>query len=51
MLSLFPVSIQKAPYPLSSPPAHQPTHSHFLVLAFPYTGTLNLHRTKGLPSH
>jgi hypothetical protein len=39
--------------PLSSPPnpAHQPTHSCFLALAFPYTGAQNLHRTKGLSSH
>jgi hypothetical protein len=28
----------KTPYPLHLPPAHQPTHSHFLALAFPYAG-------------
>jgi hypothetical protein len=39
--------------PLSQPfpPAHQPTHACFLVLAFPYTETLSLLRTKGLSSH
>jgi hypothetical protein len=26
------------PYSLFPPPAHQPTHSRFLTLAFPYTG-------------
>jgi hypothetical protein len=26
------------PYFLLPPPAHQPTHSQFLALAFPYTG-------------
>jgi amino acid transporter len=36
MLSPFLVS---PPKPSSPPPlAHQPTHSHFLALAFPYTG-------------
>ena len=36
MLSPFLVSSLKIPYhPL--PPAPQPTHSHFLALAFPYT--------------
>ena len=36
--------------PLSLLPssAHQPTHSCFLALAFPYTGALSLHGTKGL---
>ena len=37
-LSPFLVSPPKTPYPLPPPPAHQPTHSHFLALAFPYTG-------------
>jgi hypothetical protein len=27
------------------------THSHITTLAFPYIGTSNLHRTKGLPSN
>ena len=35
--------------PLPSP-AHQPTHSHFPVLAFPYTMASSLHRTKDLYS-
>jgi hypothetical protein len=26
-----------------------PTYSHLPAMAFPYTGALNLHRTKGLP--
>ena len=55
MLSLFLVSspqtlipspsasMRVLPYPL--------THSHLTALAFPYTGALSLHRTKGLPSH
>jgi hypothetical protein len=34
----FPGFLSKNPYPNSPPPAHQPTHSRFLVLAFPYTG-------------
>jgi hypothetical protein len=32
--------------PIPPPPAHQPTHSCFLALAFPYTGATRLHRTK-----
>jgi hypothetical protein len=46
----FLVSSQKTPYPYPPPPAHQPNHSHFLVLAFCYTGALawSLNRTKGL---
>jgi hypothetical protein len=36
-------------YPIPFLPAHQPTHSHFPVLAFPYTGALSLFRTKDLP--
>ena len=51
MLSPFLVSSLKISYPLSPPPAHQSTHSHFLNLAFPYTGAQNLHRTKVLFSH
>jgi hypothetical protein len=31
----FPISPSKIPYLLPSPPAHQPTHSCFLALAFP----------------
>ena len=57
MLSPVPVSPLKALYPILPPPAsmrvfpHPPTYSHFPILAFPYTGESNLHRTKGLPSH
>jgi hypothetical protein len=40
--------IPKVPYTL---PAPQPTHSHFLALAFPCTGTYDLCKTKGLSSH
>ena len=38
MLSPFLVSPLKTPYPLLPPSAHQPTHTGFLALAFPYTG-------------
>jgi F0F1-type ATP synthase membrane subunit a len=41
----------KTPLSLPPPPAQQPTHSLFLALAIPYTGTYNLHRTKGFSSH
>ena len=57
MLSPFLVPPPETPYPVPSPPAsmrvfpHPPTHSHLPALAFPYTGTLSLHRTKGLSSH
>jgi hypothetical protein len=38
--------------PMSSPhPVPQPTHSCFLALAFPCTGTYDLCKTKGLSSH
>jgi hypothetical protein len=47
----FPVSPLKTSYLISPPPAHQPTHSCFLVLAFPHTGAYRLHRTKDLSSH
>ena len=36
------------PYPINPPPSHQPTHTDFPVLAFPYNGAFRLHRTKGL---
>jgi hypothetical protein len=39
------------PYPIPSPPAHQPTHSHFPVLAFSYSGAPSLLRSKSLSSH
>jgi hypothetical protein len=32
------VSPLKIPYPLLTPTAHQPNHSLFLAMAFPYTG-------------
>jgi hypothetical protein len=40
----FPHFYSENPHPMSSPPAHQPTHSGFPVLAFPWE--LSLHRTK-----
>jgi len=48
-LSCFP---SKKHPPLSRwSPAHQPTHSCFLALAFPHTGEQSLHRIKDLFSH
>jgi hypothetical protein len=44
-------------YSISPPPAsmrvcpNPPTHSRLPALTFPYTGTLSLHRTKGLFFH
>jgi hypothetical protein len=43
----FPGFPSKTPSP--SPLAHQQTHSHFLALAFPYTGASNPHRTRASP--
>ena len=56
MLSPFVVSIPKTPYPILPYPCFcegvpPPIHSHFPILAFPYTGASSLHRTKGLSSH
>ena len=51
MLPPFLVSPLKTPYLIPLHPTHQPTHSHFLVLAFPSTGVSSLLRTKGLSSH
>jgi hypothetical protein len=34
----FPSFLSENPLYPPSPPAPQPTHSHFLALAFPYTG-------------
>ena len=51
MLSPFLVSPQKIPYPIPPPPASMRglpnplIYSHFLVLAFPYTGASVFHRT------
>ena len=47
-LSWFPLQNPSIPTPSPYSPTHQ---SCFLVLAFPYTGTSSLHRTKGLHSH
>jgi hypothetical protein len=55
MLSPFPVFLLQNPHPIPLPHAsmrvfpHPPTHSPLIASAFPYAGTLNLHRTKGLP--
>jgi hypothetical protein len=38
-------------YAVGTEVAHPPTHSCFLVLAFPYTGASSLHRTKDFSSH
>jgi hypothetical protein len=53
--SVFPPQAPLPPYP--PPPAyrrvlwHPSTHSCLTSLAFPYTGALSLHRTKGISSH
>ena len=53
MLSPFPI-LPPSPLPQPLPPAsmrvypHLPIHFCLPALAFPYTGTLSLHRTKGL---
>ena len=39
--------ILKVPYTLPPCPAILPTHSHFLVLAFPCTGAYKVCKTKG----
>jgi hypothetical protein len=39
-------AIPKVPYTLPRP-ALLPTHSHFLALAFPYTGAYKVCKTKG----
>lgn len=57
MLSPFPVSACKPPNSILPYPAsmrvllHLLTHSYFTSLAFLYTETSSLHRTKGRPSH
>ena len=56
MPSPFPVSSPQTPDPLLPLSAsmrvlpYLPTHSCLSDLAFPYPGSLSLHRTKGLPS-
>jgi hypothetical protein len=47
----FPSEKHPPPIPSRPPPAHQPTHSCFLALAFYHTGAYSLHGTKGLSSH
>ena len=55
MLSPFMVFCREAPIPSASPCFYEgdppPTHSYLTALAFPYTGALSLHRTKGFSSH
>jgi hypothetical protein len=51
MLSPFLVSTLQTPFPIPPSTAHQLIHSCFLALAFPYTGSESLHRTKGLSYH
>jgi hypothetical protein len=54
---LFPIFLFTNPYSISLLPAsmrvlpNPPTHSHLTTLAFPYIGTSNLHKTKGLSYH
>ena len=45
------VSSLTNPYPIPPHIAHQPTHSCFPLLAFPYTRASSLLRTNGLSSH
>jgi hypothetical protein len=47
----FPGLPSENPYPIHSTSAHQPTHFCFSVLVFPYTGTSNALKPKGLSSH
>ena len=55
MLFPFSISPPQPPYVISPVSmrmlAHPPTKSHLTVLAFPFTGTSSLHKTKGLSSH
>ena len=57
MSSPFPFSPLQTSYLIPLPPAsvrelpNPPIHSCFTSLRFLYIGALNLHRTKGLPSH
>jgi hypothetical protein len=55
MLSVFPISAPQILYLFPLPLtlwgcSHPPTHSCLSALAFPCTGALSLHRTKGLTS-
>jgi hypothetical protein len=54
----FPFLPAQIPYPIPPPlPAsmrvlpHLPTHCHLTAMAFAYTGTSSLHRTKILSCH
>ena len=47
MLYTFLVFPLKTPNPIPRPPAHQPTHCCFPVLAFPYTGSLSQSQDQG----
>jgi hypothetical protein len=49
MLSPFLVFPLKILYPLHPPPAHQPTHSCFLALAFPILVHRTFARTRAFP--
>jgi hypothetical protein len=54
LLDIFFIYISNViPFPglPSENPLFSPIHSHFPVLAFPYTGAWSLLRTKGLSSH
>ena len=51
MLSPFLISPLKTPYPIPLPLSRTYPLSLFPVLAFPYTGSSILHRTKGLSSY
>ena len=57
MPSPFQVSPLNSLYPIPAPHAsmrvlhHSPTLSGLPTLAFPYTGALNPHKTKGHSSH
>jgi hypothetical protein len=51
LLVIFFIYISNAIQKVPPSPAPQPTHSHFLTLAFPCTGAYNLCKTKGLSSH
>ena len=57
MLSPSQFLLHKTPIPFPLPAdsmrvlPHPLAHSHFTTLAFPYPGSLCLHRTKGFLSH
>jgi hypothetical protein len=49
MLSPFLVSSLETPYSIPPAPAHQPTHSHLLTLAFPILGHRALTGSRASP--